>query len=254
MGIFLEIKPVDLLVVGMRAGTREAELACTVTWSLPQYLRSVDTCSLANCGLHKAALLEIRSRSMNWGSLTGGCPMGESGTLPHPRYRWPWHERCLLMDRLRSWTRPWGTTVLSIIVPSVPPLTPPSSKCHRHQGRNKSLSDTEREKGARAGKRRDEKCPFYDSHNKAGHMIRSKHFSGKREGENRGESAKKQSCFSPLEDAHGELIAGYRWPLKVNIPGKERCLKASESSLQRLTLPCEMLHAAHVHHEQKAEA
>lgn len=99
------------------------------------------------------------------------------------------------MDRLRRWTRPWGTTVLSIIVPSVPPLTPPSSECHRHQGGNKSLSDTEREKGARAGKRRDEKCPFYDSHNKAGHMIRSKHFFGKREGENGGGISKKAGLF-----------------------------------------------------------
>lgn len=191
----------------------------------------MDTCFLANCGLHKATLVEIRSRSVNWGSLTGGCPMGEAGTPPHPRYCWPWHEHCLLMDRLWSWTRPRGTTVLSIIVPSVPPLTPPSSECHRHQGGNKSLSDTKREKGARAGKRRDEKCPFYDSHNKAGHMIRSKHFSGKREGENGGESAKKQSCFSPLEDAHGELIQGYGWPLKVNIPGKER-----PQSFRKLTL------------------
>ena len=158
----------------------EAECVCAVVWLCPR-LCSVDMCWLANCGLHKATLVEIRSWSVNWRSLTGGCPMGEAGTLPHPRYCWPWHEHCLLMDWLRSWTRPWGTTVLSIIVPSVPPLTPPSSECHRHHGGNKSLSDTEREKGARAGKRRDEKCPFYDSHNKAGHVIRSKHFSWKRE-------------------------------------------------------------------------
>lgn len=37
-------------------------------------------------------------------------------------------------------------------------------------------------------------------------MIRSKHLSGKREGENGGNQQKKQSCFSPLEDAPGELI------------------------------------------------
>ena len=87
MGVFLERKPVDLFVVAMRAGAGEAERACTVMWSLPQRLHSVDMCSLANCGLHKAALVEIRSWSMNRGSLTGGCPMGEAGTLPHPRYR-----------------------------------------------------------------------------------------------------------------------------------------------------------------------
>lgn len=194
MGSFLERKPVDLFAVGMRAGAGEAEHAHTVMWLLPEHLHSVDSCSLANCGLHKAACVETRSWSMNRESLTGGCLKGEAGTLPHPRYRWPWHECCLLMDRLWSWTRPWGITVLSIIVPSVPPLTPPSSECHRHQGGNKSLSVTEREKGAGAGKRRDEKCPFYDSHNKAGHMIRSKHFSGKREGENEGNQQKSRAA------------------------------------------------------------
>lgn len=87
MGIFLERKPVDLFAVGLKAGPGEAGRACTVTWSLPQRLRSVDMCSLANCGLHKAALVEIRSRSVNQGNLTGGRPMGEAGTLPQPRYR-----------------------------------------------------------------------------------------------------------------------------------------------------------------------
>lgn len=87
MGIFLELKPVDPFVVGLRAGTGDAEHACAVPWPLPQCLSSVDTCSLANCGLHEAALVAIRSRSVNWGSLTGGCPMGEAGTPPHPRYR-----------------------------------------------------------------------------------------------------------------------------------------------------------------------
>lgn len=87
MGVFLERKPVDLFAVGLRAGAGEAACACTVTWSLPQCRRSVDTCSLANCGLRKAALVEITSRSVNWGNLTGGRPMGEAGTLPQPRYR-----------------------------------------------------------------------------------------------------------------------------------------------------------------------
>lgn len=139
--------------------------------------------------------------------------------------------------------KPLGNHCIICYVPSVPPLTPPSSKCHRHQGRNKSLSATEREKGARAGKRRDEKCPFYDSHNKAGHVIGSKHYSGKREGENRGEISKKQRCFSPLEGAQGEYRGVWvtfegKYPRKR----KERGLKASESLLQCLRLPGEMLH------------
>lgn len=102
--------------------------------------------TLANRGSHKAALVEIRSWSVNQRSLAGGCPVGRAGTPLHPRYCWPWHECCLLMDQLWSWTSPRGTAALSIIVPSVPPLTPPSSECHRHQGGNKSLSDTERER------------------------------------------------------------------------------------------------------------
>lgn len=61
-GIFLELKPVDPFVVGLRAGTGEAEHACAVPWSVPQCLSSVDTCALANCGLHEAALVEIRNR------------------------------------------------------------------------------------------------------------------------------------------------------------------------------------------------
>lgn len=40
-------------------------------------------------------------------------------------------------------------------------------------------------------------------------MIRSKHFSGKREGENGGNQQKKQSYFSPLEDARRELTGEY---------------------------------------------
>lgn len=139
--------------------------------------------------------------------------------------------------------KPLGNHCIIYYVPSVPPLTPPSSECHRHQGRNKSLSGTEREKGARAGKRRDEKCPFYDSHNKAGHMIRSKHYSGKREGENGGESAKSSAASLPWKVPRGNYRGVWvtfegKYPRKR----KERDLEASESSLQCLRLPGEMLH------------
>lgn len=149
--------------------------------------------------LHKAALVEHGVGEPGWRVPHGG------GWDPTPGSLLLTLAQALPADgSAPELDKPLGNHCIICYVPSVPPLTPPSSKCHRHQGRNKSLSGTEREKGERAGKRRDEKCPFYDSHNKAGHMIRSKHYFGKREGENGGGISKRQR-FSPLEGAQGEL-------------------------------------------------
>lgn len=158
---------------------------------LAQHSVSVLSCQV---WLHKAALVELRSGEHELGEPGWRVPHGDPSTsslLLTLARALPADGSALELDK------PLGNHCIICYVPSVPPLTPPSSECHRHQGRNKSLSATEREKGAGAGKRRDEKCPFYDSHNKAGHMIRSKHYSGKREGENRGESAKSSAASLP---------------------------------------------------------
>lgn len=87
MGIFLERKPVDLFVVGLRAGAGEVERAYTVTWSLPQRLRSAQMYSLANCGLHKASScrdqkLEGDSGEPDWRMPHGGGWDPATSSLP----------------------------------------------------------------------------------------------------------------------------------------------------------------------------
>lgn len=131
-------EPVDLCVVGRRAGRDEAEpVCCQPSSCTPCPLLQSVAAQISSC---RAQKLEHELGEPGWRMPHGG------GWDPTTSSLLLTLARALPADgSAPELDKPRGNHCIICYVPSVPPLTPPSSKCHRHQGRNISLSGTERE-------------------------------------------------------------------------------------------------------------